>query len=116
MLKERKYSKYTQDAAVLLGKYIQLARKERGFSEENLANRAGISRLTVRKIEKGDLKCEIGLVFEVATLVGVNLFDVDATTTIANTLAFSASINRVNDKLALLPKSIRKKKGVDDAF
>lgn len=40
---------------------------------EGLSKRAGISRRTLQKIERGDPKCEIGLVFEVANLVGVNL-------------------------------------------
>ncbi len=109
--KERAYSRYTMDAAVLLGKNIELARKERSLTEADLAERAGISRTTLQKIEKGDLKCELGLFFEVATLVGVKLFDVDSTTT------FLSTMDRVNDKIALLPKSIRKKKKeVDDAF
>lgn len=109
--KTRNYSRYTKDAATLLGKHVQLGRKERGLTEMDLAERAGISRTTLQKIEKGDLKCELGLALEVAVLVGVKLFE-------AETLAtFFVGIDRVNDKIALLPKSIRKKqKGVDDAF
>ncbi len=109
--KERAYSRYTKDAAELLGLHIALSRKQRGLTEVDLADRAGISRTTLQKIEKGDLKCELGLYFEVATLVGVKLFEVDSTAT------FLSSKDRVNDKIALLPKSIRKKKqAVDDAF
>ena len=109
--KERAYSRHTKDAADLLGKHIQLGRKERGLTEIDLADRAGISRATLQKIEKGDPKCELGLFFEVATLVGVKLFDV------GSGASFSSSIERVNDKIALLPKSVRKKKKeVDDAF
>jgi DNA-binding XRE family transcriptional regulator len=109
--KERTYSRHTKDAAVLLGKHIQLGRKERGLTETDLADRSGISRATLQKIEKGDPKCELGLYFEVATLVGVQLFEVESNST------FATSIDRVNDKIALLPKSIRKKRNeVDDAF
>jgi DNA-binding XRE family transcriptional regulator len=109
--KGRNYSRYTKDAGVLLGRHIQLGRKERGLTEIDLADRAGVSRATLQKIEKGDLKCEIGLAFEVATLVGVKLFEIDSTAT------HLANIDRVNDKIALLPKSVRKKKrGLDDAF
>ncbi len=109
--KERIYSQRTKDAAILLGKHIHLARKERGRTEMDLAERAGISRTTLQKIEKGDPKCEIGLCFEVATLVGVPLFEIDSS------LSFSTNIERASDKIALLPKSIRKKKKVaDDAF
>lgn len=35
---------------------------------DELSGRAGISRRTLQKIERGDPKCEIGLVFEVANL------------------------------------------------
>lgn len=109
--KERIYSRYSKEAAILFGKHIQLSRKERALTELDLADRAGISRLTLRKIEKGDPKCELGLYFEVATLVGVPLFGADSLSTL------SPHIERVNDKLALLPKSIhKKKKEVDDAF
>jgi len=109
--KERIYSRQTKDAATLLGKYIQHGRKERGLTEMDLADRAGISRATLQKIEKGDPKCELGFFFEVAILVGVPLFGVESST------SFSTHIERVNDKLALLPKSIHKKKNeVDDAF
>ena len=97
--KERSYSQHTIEAAILLGKHIQLARKERAQTEMDLADRAGISRTTLQKIEKGDPKCELGLCFEVATLVGVPLFNVNSAST------FTMDIDRVNDKLALLPKS-----------
>lgn len=109
--KGRAYSRRTKDAAVLLGKHIQLGRKERKLTEMDLADRAGISRTTLQKIEKGDPKCELGLFFEVATLVGVPLFNMESTA------AFAIGIDRVNDKIALLPKSVRKKKKeIDDAF
>jgi ribosome-binding protein aMBF1 (putative translation factor) len=108
--RERTYSRYTKDAAVLMGKNIQLARKERKMSERDFADRIGISPTTLRKIERGDLKCEIGIVFEAAALLGVKLFEVDSRQ------SFSPHLERVNDKLALLPKSIRRPPGVDDAF
>nr|WP_298273364.1 helix-turn-helix transcriptional regulator [Geobacter sp.] len=93
-----------------MGKLIRLARRERKMTEEDLAGRAGISRRTLQKIERGDLKCEVGLVFEVANLVGVKLFgDEDS----AN---LSRHIGRVDDKLALLPKRVRRVVKVDDEF
>jgi len=110
--KKRAYSHYTKDAAILLGKDIQLARKARRFTVSDFADRVGISRITLQKIEKGDLKCELGIVLEAAALAGVKLFDVDP-----NTSSFAGHLESVNDKLALLPKSIRKRRTeVDDAF
>lgn len=80
------------------------------MTEEDLAGRAGISRRTLQKIERGDLKCEIGLVFEVANLVGVPLFGEEEHANLAR------NKNRVDDKLALLPKRIRRIVKVDDEF
>ncbi|GAB6058285.1 hypothetical protein JCM31598_14020 [Desulfonatronum parangueonense] len=76
----------------------------------DLADRAGISRTTLRKIESGDMKCEIGLVFEVAALVGVPLF--------ANTsLPLHDLREHIEAKIALLPQSVRSGSGeVHDDF
>ncbi len=107
---KRTYSRFAVHAATLLGKQIKLARKERKWTEKELAERAGISRGTLQKIEKGDLRCEIGLVFEVAVLVGIKLFEAEQPSVATN-------IKHTDDKLALLPKQIRKvKKAVDDDF
>ncbi len=106
----RTYSHYTRDATALLGGLIRVARKERKLTAQEAADRAGISRGLLQRIEKGDLKCEIGAVFEVAAIVGVPLFDADQT-------KMALYLNQTNDKLALLPKSVRKKsKAVYDEF
>ena len=106
----RTYSRYSRDASSLLGGLIRAARKERKLTAQEVADRAGISRGLLQRIEKGDLKCEIGAVFEVATIVGVKLFDADETT-------LTKHIRQTEDKLALLPKSVRKKsKVVRDEF
>lgn len=47
MAKERVYTKYAQEAAFLMGQQIKLARKNRKWSSANLAERAGITRLTL---------------------------------------------------------------------
>jgi transcriptional regulator with XRE-family HTH domain len=74
MMKKRTYSKYAKEAALLLGQQIKLGRKKRKWSEHNLAERAGVSRATLQKIEAGELSPSIGLVFEVATLEMVSVF------------------------------------------
>lgn len=110
MVKQRTYSKYAQEAVILLGEQIKLGRKQRKWTEHNLANRAGISRATLQKIESGEMSPAIGIVFEVAALVGVNLFEQDK-------LSLSKHIEQTRDKIALLPKRIQvKKKAVDDEF
>jgi DNA-binding XRE family transcriptional regulator len=106
----RTYSLYSRKAASLLGTMISFYRKERKLTSQNLADRAGISRATLQKIEKGDMKCEIGIVFEVAALVGVKLFNADF-------ISLQSIEEKFDDKIALLPKSIRpSKQDVDDAF
>ncbi len=106
----RTYSRYCHDAVVLLGGLIRSARKERKLTTQEVADRAGISRGLLQRIEKGDLKCEIGAMFEVASIVGVKLFDADDST-------LTKHIRQTEDKLALLPKSVRKTtRSVDDDF
>ena len=110
MAKQRTYSQYAQEAAVLMGEQVKLGRKQRQWSEKNLADRAGISRATLQKIENGEMSCAVGLVFEVATLVGVKLFEPDS-------LPLSKHIEHTRDKIALLPQRIRAiKKAVRDDF
>lgn len=106
----RTYSRYSREAMNLLGDLIRAARKERRMTAQEVADRAGISRGLLQRIEKGDPKCELGATFEVATIVGVKLFDTEAAT-------LTQLIRQTEDKLALLPKSVRKQvKVVDDDF
>lgn len=74
---ERTYTEFTTESILLLGQMIKLARKQRGMGESDLALRAGVSRSTLNKIERGDLDIDVGLFFEAATLVGLKLFDTD---------------------------------------
>jgi transcriptional regulator with XRE-family HTH domain len=106
----RAYSSYAREAMSLLGKRIRLARKQRRWSEHELAERAGIARATLQKIERGDPGCRIGLVFELAALVGVTLFEPELP-------GLARQHERVEDKLALLPKAVRSpSEAVDDDF
>lgn len=106
----RVYSTYALEAGRLLGREIKLARKQRKWSEAELATRAGISRFTLQKIEKGDMTCAIGLAFEAASLVGINLFE-------AETSPLRRQLREVDAKIALLPKSThRARKAVNDDF
>ncbi len=106
----RTYSRYSGDAVALLGGLIRVARKEKKLTALELAERAGISRGLLQRIEKGDLSCGIGVAFEVAAIVGIKLFDADAA-------QLPQLVRHTEQKLALLPKSIRKKhEVVDDNF
>ena len=106
----RTYSRRTEEALVLLGKQIRLARKRRRMSEYDLAARIGIARSTLQLIERGHPAVAIGLVLEAATLTGVDLFVPEART-------LARQIERTDDKLALMPGSIRKSRyEVEDDF
>lgn len=94
----RTYSPVTQDALQVMGGLIRLYRSERGLSVQNLANRLGVSRGLVQRIEAGNPKCEIGVVFEMAALLGIQLFS--PTTPLAD-LA-----DHIGAKIAVLPKAI----------
>jgi len=106
----RTYSRITRHAATLLGKQIRIARKARMLPARELAERAGISRGLLQRIEKGDLGCRVGAVFEVAVIVGIKLFDADLE-------SLASGIRQADEKIALLPKHTHSvKKVVDDDF
>jgi transcriptional regulator with XRE-family HTH domain len=106
----RAHSRYAVEAAQLLGAQIQAARRERRWSQKELAGRAGITTPTLSKIEKGDLGVAIGSVFEVATLVGVPLFHEDRE-------RLTLELDRATARNALLPQRVRApKREVHDDF
>ena len=110
MAKDRAYSKYTAEALSLLGKQIRLNRIKHNWNESDLAERAGIARATLQKIEKGDPGCAIGLFFEAAVLVGIRLFDSEGST-------LSRHLRQTDETLTLLPKKIHHKTMIpDDEF
>jgi transcriptional regulator with XRE-family HTH domain len=110
MKKVRIYSRHSVDAVTILGKQIRLARKRYKWTEAELAERSGISLSTIKRIEAGDMTCSIGLVFEAATLAGVNLFGDSG-------IAYVDLKARIDDRIALLPKTIRStSQKVDDDF
>ncbi|MEG3131082.1 helix-turn-helix transcriptional regulator [Pantoea cypripedii] len=96
----RAYSRVTQEALHLLATMIRLERKTQKMTETELAQRAGISRSMLQRIEKADPKCEIGMVFEIAALLGIRLFDADANKLVSHR-------KFAEDKLSLLPQRIR---------
>ncbi|NPE60643.1 helix-turn-helix domain-containing protein [Dickeya dadantii] len=106
----RTYSRYSRDAARLLGLMIRNMRIERQLTVEELAERAGVSRGLVYRAEEGDMGCAIGAVFELATLVGVPLFTMEQS-------AMTLHIANAEKTLSLLPRAVhRPKKVVKDDF
>ena len=96
----RSYSRYTREAAELLGLMVRNARIERGLTVADVAERAGISRGLAQRIEKGEMGSSIGAAFEVAAIVGLRLFEAEPAT-------LTRHLSMERDKLTLLPQSAR---------
>jgi transcriptional regulator with XRE-family HTH domain len=110
MASARPRSPYAVEATQLLGAHISVARRERRWSQRDLADRAGITPETLSKIEHGNLGVSVGTVFEVAALVGVPLFHEDRA-------RVTLDLDRVRTRGALLPQSVRRpRREVDDDF
>ena len=54
-----------------LGENIKLACKRRGYTQVLISERTGLSRLTIRKIEKGDPSVSIGHYLAVLSVLGL---------------------------------------------
>ncbi len=94
------YSPQTIDAVRVLGLEVARARRARRWTETALAERAGISAVTLRNIERGTPTVGIGTVFEVATILGIELFGTDRE-------GLRSMVERGRDRLALLPSRVR---------
>ena len=110
MTEQQPYSRATREAISLLASQIRLNRTEKGMTAGEVATRAGVSRGLVQRIEKGDLRCRIGTVLEVAHIVGVPIFSEDPQER-------QRHLKQTEDKLALLPARVRSpKRSIDDDF
>jgi transcriptional regulator with XRE-family HTH domain len=99
--KPHTYSPLAIEAARLLGNQVRMARRERRWSAEELAERVGVTRPTIRKIESGDLTVGLGPAFEAAAVLGLPLFHAEP-----ERRALEAA--RVADRLAVLPERSRR--------
>jgi transcriptional regulator with XRE-family HTH domain len=109
MKRVRTYSPATVEAARLLGARVRLARRERRWTLQELADRVGVTHVTMHKVERGDLTVGLGVAFEAAAVLGVPLFHEDRS---RRTL----EAGRVEDRLAVLPQAVRKPAAVNDDF
>jgi transcriptional regulator with XRE-family HTH domain len=105
----RTYSRVTIEATGLLGARVRVARRERRWSLLELASRVGVARATMHKVEQGDPTVQLGIAFEAAAILGVPLFDEDPARR-------ALEARRADDRLAVLPRSVRKPLKVDDDF
>lgn len=100
--KKRSYARYTIAAVELLGRLVQIERKSRRMTALEMANRLGVDRSTLQRLEQGDPKVEVGLAFEACAILGIPLFDTDSP-------GLGARIEESSKRLALLPRRVRQK-------
>lgn len=108
--KKQNYARYTLAAVSLLGSLVRLERTNRQMTAQDFADRLGIDRGTLKRLEEGDPKVELGLAFEACALLAIPLFDEDIR---GVTLRADEALKRI----ALLPKKVRARKvSVDNDF
>ena len=106
----RSFIPTTRAAAALLGSQIAAARKERGWTAADLAERVGVQPQTIGRLERGEPTVGLGVALEAAVIAGVPLFTADERELPA--LAAAA-----RQRLALLPARVTKPPVVvDDNF
>jgi transcriptional regulator with XRE-family HTH domain len=103
------YSPQTVDAVKVLGLELARAQRAKRWTEAALTERAGISAVTLRKIESGTPTVGVGTVFEVITLLGIDLLGADRE-------ELRSMVERGRDRLALLPSRVRESAGPVDDF
>jgi len=103
---DKPITRLAEEALELLAMRIRLHRRRLRMTQQELADRLGVTRRTVRQIEKGAPSVAIGRVLEAAALTGVDLFVPEATT-------LAPQIDHARNQLALLPTSVRAGPGTD---
>ena len=93
-------SPMTRDAITVVGQLVASERRRQRRTATDLAERAGISRDTLYRVERGDPTVAIGTALELLVLLGVPLFAADA-----DGLARQVASGR--QLLALLPDRVR---------
>ena len=71
-------SPMTRDAVTVVGQLVASERRRQRRTAADLAERAGISRDTLHRVERGDPAVAIGTALELLTLLRVPLFATDA--------------------------------------
>ena len=101
-------SPVAENAAALLGTQIRLARHAKRWTAADLAERAGVSRVTVLNAEAGSPSVSLGNVLNMASLVGVELFGLD------DPVELARARRRGEERLALIPSKVYKERGSGD--
>ena len=104
------FARPTVDAAQVLGAQIAEARRIRGWTAAELAERVGVSARTISSLERGSPTVTLGTAFEAATLLGVPLFGAEGP-------ELAALAREGRRTLALMPSRVyHRRTPVDDDF
>ncbi|MEO1063378.1 MAG: helix-turn-helix transcriptional regulator [Actinomycetota bacterium] len=95
----RQVTPQARDAARALGAQVAAARRRRRWTVARLAEQAGISIPTLRKVERGDPSVALGTALDVAVLVGVPLFT-------PNPAELAILSDQLADRVALLGERV----------
>ncbi len=88
-----------------LGERIQKARKNKGYSQETLANLFGISRQAIQKWEKGENEPSIDSVKRLAQLL-----DVDFTYLLTGEINVSKSVSAIDNEKEIIKEKKQEEK------
>jgi transcriptional regulator with XRE-family HTH domain len=98
----------SREALLLIAARLEFARRERGMTQTELAERAGISINTLKSVLQGKPQVAIGTVFEVAAILQVSMNE---------SVLHSHEKALLDAKLKLLPGRVhRPKAGINDDF
>lgn len=110
VFKKRSYARYTLAAIELLGKLVEQERKSRRMTARELADRLGVDRSTLQRLERGDPAVALGVAFEACAILGLPLFGEDMQ-------GMTMRLDEVGKRLALLPGRVRSRQmNVSDDF
>lgn len=102
-----------REAARELGALIEIARRERGFTQAALGERVGVRRTTISRIERGDPGVALGWVLTAAWVLGLPVLrsaDFASGRTESAVAAFLARMD------SALPRHVKDTRPVDDDF
>ena len=99
--KKKSYARYTLAALARLGQLVAIARKEQRMTAQALAERIGVARGMIQRLEAGNPKVDIGVAFEACTILGVPLLGEDDAATM------TLRVDDGRSRLALLPRYAR---------
>ncbi|MHA4836597.1 helix-turn-helix transcriptional regulator [Sphingopyxis sp. MSC1_008] len=109
--KKQSYARYTLAALERLGQLIATERREQRITAQALAERIGVARTLVHRLEAGNPKVDLGVAFEACTILGIPLFEE------ANLGSMTMRIEEGRRRLALLPRYARPRQvELDDDF